>query len=72
MKFYLVWVVCSQITTLCTAPITNPTLFNDFQSCQLEGYKQSQKIIERADPINVNENKIYIKFGCVETPKKEV
>ena len=50
----------------------NPTLFNDFQSCQLEGYKQSQKIIERADPINVNENKIYIKFGCVETPKKEV
>jgi|TARA_X000000950_G_scaffold250984_1_gene312039 hypothetical protein len=57
---------------LCTAPITNPTLFNDFQSCQLEGYKQSQKIIERADPINVNENKIYIKFGCVETPKEEV
>ena len=72
MKFYLVWIVCSQITNLCTAPMTNPNLFDDFKSCQIEGYKQSQKIIERSDPINVNENKIYIKFGCVETAKKDV
>ena len=72
MKFYLVWVVCSQITTMCTPPLTNSYLFDDFQKCQIEGYKLSQKIIERSDPTNVNENKIFIKFGCIETAQQDV
>ena len=57
---------------MCTPPLTNSYLFDDFQKCQIEGYKLSQKIIERSDPTNVNENKIFIKFGCIETAKKDV
>ena len=36
----------------------------------MEGYKQSQLKIEQIGPYDVNTHRMYIKFGCYETPEE--
>ena len=66
MKFILTMIICSATAGKCLPPYNIDKVYNDGYDCMLDGYKLAlDKTIEigRED---INENRIYIKFGCNE------
>ena len=66
MKFVLTMIMCSAVANKCLPPLNVDKVYNDSYDCMLDGYKLAlDKTIEigRED---INENRIYIKFGCNE------
>lgn len=66
MKFILTMIICSATAGKCLPPYNVDKVYNDGYDCMLDGYKLAlDKTIEigRED---INENRIYIKFGCNE------
>ena len=66
MKFGLAFLLCSYIAESCL-----PTYFHDFEfdseyECMVAGYSESLKKIQEIGPVDVNEYRMYIKFGCFE------
>jgi len=66
MKFVLTMIMCSAVANKCLPPFNVDKVYNDGYDCMLDGYKLAlDKTIEigRED---INESRIYIKFGCNE------
>ena len=59
-------IMCSAVAGQCMPPFKSDKVFKDEYDCMVEGYTMAlEKTIEigRED---INNNKIYIKFGCNE------
>jgi len=66
MNFVLTMIMCSAVAGQCMPPFKIDKVFKDEYDCMVEGYAMAlEKTIEigRED---INNNKIYIKFGCNE------
>ena len=64
MKFVLGILLCSQLTGTCMPPYQWPEKFDDSYDCMVQGYVAALEKIEEMGREDVNNNKIYIKFGC--------
>ena len=66
MKILLSLIICSQVANTCMPPYQWPETFNTQYDCMIFGYEESLKKIQEIGEIDVNEHRMYIKFGCYE------
>ena len=66
MKFILILQMCYAIQNTCIPPMEITTIYPSHKECALAGYKQAGFIIQEMDFKLVNDNKILIKFWCLE------
>ena len=64
MKFLLTLVMCSGVANTCLPPFEVNQEFDGLYNCLMSGYAESVAKIEEIGRDEVNNNKIYIKFGC--------
>jgi len=64
MKFVLTLLMCTSVGNQCLPPYQNPTIYDDAYDCMIDGYTMSLEKIEELGRQDVNEQQIYIKFGC--------
>ena len=64
MKFVLTLLMCSAVGNVCLPPHQHPIIFDDAYDCMKEGYQMSYDKIIEIGKEQVNEQSIYIKFGC--------
>ena len=69
MKFILAILICSQVGVPCLEPYRVAEKFDDGYDCMVQGYVAALEKIEDIGRKEVNESKIFIKFGCY--PKQE-
>ena len=72
MNFVLSLIMCSAVANTCLPPYRYPDLFVDGYSCMIAGNQESILKLEEIGHLDVNENKIYIKFLCTEDVKEKV
>ena len=74
MNFVLNLIICSALSNSCLPPYRYPDLFDDGYSCMIAGNYKSIEKLEEIGNEDVNKNKIFIKFLCMEEavvkPKK--
>ena len=68
MKFGLAFLLCSYIAQSCLPPKLYEFEFDNEYDCMVAGYSESLKQIEQIGRLDVNEHRMYIKFGCFEIP----
>ena len=66
MKFILILQMCYAVQSTCIPPMEITTIYPSHKECALAGYKQSGSLIQEIDSKLVNDNKILIKFWCLE------
>ena len=66
MTYVLSLVICSAIAGQCLPPYNVDKLYKDGYDCMIDGYKMSLQKTEEIGRADINEHKIYIKFGCNE------
>ena len=66
MNFVLNLILCSAVANTCLPPYQYPDLFSDAYSCMIAGNEESILKLEEIGHLDVNENKIFIKFVCLE------
>ena len=68
MKYILTLLMCSIIDgkTTCLPPCQSEVEYVDAYECMLDGYNESYNKIVELGREDVNQYKIYIKFGCHE------
>ena len=68
MKFILTLLMCSIVDgkTTCLQPLQSEVEYVDAYECMLDGYNESYNKIVELGREDVNQYKIYIKFGCHE------
>ena len=68
MKFILTLLMCSIVDgkTTCLPPFQSEAEYVDAYECMLDGYNESYNKIVELGREDVNQYKIYIKFGCHE------
>ena len=68
MKFILTLLMCSIVDgkTTCLPPVQSEVEYVDAYECMLDGYNTSYNKIVELGREDVNQYKIYIKFGCHE------
>ena len=71
MKFGLAFLLCSYVAQSCLPPQTYEFKFDSEYDCMVTGYAESLKQIQAIGPLDVNEHRMYIKFGCFEIPSTE-
>ena len=66
MKFALAFLLCSYVAETCLPPHVYELEFDNEYDCLVTGYEESLKKIQEIGEIDVNEHRMYIKFGCYE------
>tara|TARA_R100000781_G_scaffold110311_1_gene75722 strand:+ start:467 stop:697 length:231 start_codon:yes stop_codon:yes gene_type:complete len=66
MNFVLNLILCSGLANSCLPPYRYPDLFVDSYSCMIAGSQESILKLEEIGNEEVNKNKFYIKFICLE------
>jgi len=66
MEFVLNLIMCSAVANTCLPPYRYPDLFVDGYSCMIAGNTESILKLEEIGHVDVNKNKIFIKFLCIE------
>ena len=68
MKYILTLLMCSIVDgkTTCLPPFQSEVEYVDAYECMLDGYTESYNKIVELGREDVNQYKIYIKFGCHE------
>tara|TARA_R100000479_G_scaffold81031_1_gene39318 strand:- start:168 stop:410 length:243 start_codon:yes stop_codon:yes gene_type:complete len=66
MKFVLTMIICSAVANQCMPPFQIDKVYNDGYDCMVDGYKIALDKTEEIGREDINESKIYIKFGCNE------
>jgi len=70
MNFVLNLILCSGVANSCLPPYKYPDLFVDGYSCMIAGNQESILKLEEIGYVEVNRNKLYIKFICMEENAK--
>ena len=71
MNFILNLYLCSAVATTCLPPYQYPHIFSDGYYCMIAGNEESSLKLEEIGHLEVNENKLFIKFICTEQVKGE-
>ena len=71
MKFGLAFLLCSYVANSCLPHHYYDVEFDNEYDCMVTGYSESLKKIKEIGPVDVNEHRMYIKFGCFEIPGTE-
>ena len=71
MKFSLALILCSYIVDSCIPPYIYPTQFDSEYECLKTGYTESLIKLEEIGELEVNSNRLYIKFACYEDEAQE-
>lgn len=66
MKFLLSLQICSAVLGQCSTPIDVRPLYQSHYDCASAGYLQSLKTIQNLGQVEVENNKIYVRFSCIE------
>ena len=66
VKFILILQMCYAIQNMCIPPMEIATIYSSHKECALAGYKRAGFLIEEIDSKLINDNKILIKFWCLE------
>ena len=66
MRFILTMIICSASSGQCLPPFQVDKFYKDGYDCMVDGYKLSLQKTEEFGRADINEHKIYIKFGCNE------
>lgn len=66
MKFLLSLQICSAVLGQCSPPIDVSPLYQSHYDCASAGYLQSLKTIQNLGQVEVENNKIYVRFSCIE------
>ena len=66
MKFGLAFILCSYVANTCLPPHHYDFQFDNEYDCMITGYLESLKKIKEIGPADVNQHRMYIKFGCFE------
>ena len=66
MKFVLTMIICSAVANQCLPPLKVDKIYNDEYDCMIAGYKIALDKTKEIGREDINESKIYIKFGCNE------
>ena len=69
MNFILTLILCSGIDGICLPMYEEKKPFKDFYDCILSGNFKSIIELENIGREIVNNNKLYIKYGCNEVTK---
>ena len=64
MKFFMSIAVCSFLDATCMPMIQYPTVFDSWNACMQEAYKESMIIISEINPDVVERNRLATKFTC--------
>ena len=64
MSFTLFIFMCSFTLNVCDGPYMINEKFNDFRTCSLYGYRESEKVLKEFNVEEMNKNKYYTKFYC--------
>ena len=59
-------IICSAVANQCMPPFQIDKVYNDGYDCMVDGYKIALDKTEEIGREDINESKIYIKFGCNE------
>ena len=59
-------IMCSAVANQCMPPFQIDKVYNDGYDCMVDGYKIALDKTEEIGREDINESKIYIKFGCNE------
>ena len=65
-EFILVLFLCSKVHNTCLPPHKFRETFDDPYKCMVTGYEESAKKMKEIGQAEVNKEKIYIKFDCLE------
>ena len=66
MKFILILQMCYAAQNMCIPPMELTIIYPSHKECALAGYQQAGSLIKEMDSKLVNDNKILIKFWCLE------
>ena len=66
MKIILIMFVCSQLRGNCLPPIRHVETFTDIYDCMVHGYEEASKMTQALGKEEVNKNRVYIKFRCLQ------
>jgi len=64
MSFTLFIFMCSFTLNVCDGPYMINEKFNDFRTCSLYGYRESEKVLKKFNVEEMNKNQYYTKFYC--------
>ena len=64
MTFSLYILMCSFTLNVCDGPYIINQKFNDFRTCSLYGYRESEKVLKEFNVEEMNKNQYYTKFYC--------
>jgi hypothetical protein len=65
-EFILVLFLCSTVHKTCLPPYQFHERFKDPYNCMVTGYEESGKKLKQIGQPEVNKQKLYIKFDCLE------
>ena len=71
MKIVLSLIICSAIAGECQRSFQHKNLFEYWSSCMYQGYNDSLSLLGVMGDEYINQNKIFIKFSCMETDEKQ-
>tara|TARA_R100001086_G_scaffold49782_1_gene22122 strand:- start:969 stop:1187 length:219 start_codon:yes stop_codon:yes gene_type:complete len=66
MKLSLVLIICSAVNSTCLPPMDTGLNYNTWYDCMIGGSEQSIDFLKSSDKNQTNENKLFIKFSCIE------
>lgn len=66
MKFILILQLCSALSGTCETPEKASIQFDTFYDCGVGGYSIAGSKLKELNHKLVNQEKLYIKFGCLE------
>ena len=64
MSFTLFIFMCSFTLNVCDGPYMINEKFNDFRTCSLYGYRESEKVLKEFNVEEMNKNQYFTKFYC--------
>ena len=65
MKILLTLIICSYTSTTCLPPYQWPDQYDSMYDCMMAGYDKSMQKMKEFGEVEVNKNKVYIRFTCV-------
>jgi len=72
MKAFVVFIqICSNLSNTCSGYFTDSIEHKTYKECVVHGLTQSNKIVKEFDSNVFNDDRIIIKFHCIEEPSKK-
>jgi len=71
-KFILILQICSALSDPCLPPNSDPEIYNSWLECGKVGFNQGLNVMNSLESNDIEENRIYIKFTCLEVESSDI